>query len=163
MSGALVESVTPDSLASFETPHVEVEVVPIRWSIEKHKVAQMIALEGKTQKAIAEELGIPLGAIKTWLKHPEYRKYIARIVTEGAQELKTLKLQLLTKTLRAREEEAEKNGYSNFSNKDSLDIIAEIRKETGEERVVDSGYTSMLEKLITNSMKQPKTIVVEDI
>jgi len=153
-----------DQLAPFETPHKGTQVVPIRWSIEKYKVAQMIALEGKTKTAIAKELSIPLSAINTWLAHPEFQAYINQTVLAGAEALKAKKLQLLMKTLAAREAQAELEGYDQFSRKDSLDIISEIRKETGEERSADSSYLNLLEKLVLNSTKQPtKIVAVEDI
>jgi transposase-like protein len=163
MSNEIAEVVDAGSLASFETVQKEVQVVPVRWSIEKFRVAQEIALSGKTKTAIAKELGIPLTAINTWLKNNEFQEYINQTVLDGASLLKAKKLQLLTKTLAAREAEAELNGYASFSNKDSLDIISEIRKETGDERTADSSYTSLLEKLVSNSMKQPKTLIVESI
>lgn len=163
MSNEIAEVVDAGSLASFETVQKEVQVVPVRWSIEKFRVAQEIALSGKTKTAIAKELGIPLTAINTWLKNNEFQEYINQTVMDGASLLKAKKLQLLTKTLAAREAEAELNGYASFSNKDSLDIISEIRKETGDERTADSSYTSLLEKLVSNSMKQPKTLIVESI
>lgn len=164
MDNAPAEIIQADTLASFETEVPAVAVVPVRWSYEKHAVAVMVALEGKTKTAIAKELGIPLSAINTWLKHPEFQAYIDQIVTEGALKLKNKKLQLLMKTLAAREEEAEKDGYSSFSRKDSLDIIAEIRKETGEEHSADSSYTSLLEQLVLKSVTPPtKIITVEDV
>lgn len=163
MSKELVEIVDAGTLASFETEQGPTQVVPVRWSMEKYRVAQEIALSGKTKTAIAKEQGIPLTAINIWLKSPEFQEYINQTVMDGATALKAKKLQLLMKTLSAREAEAEEDGYSTFSRKDSLDVIAEIRKETGEERSTDSSYTSLLEKLVTNSMKQPKTIIVEDL
>lgn len=157
-------AVREGELEEFETAYVPTQVVPLRWSIEKYKVAQMFALEGKTKNAIAKELGVPITAINTWLQNPEFQEYITKTVMDGAQALKAKKLQLLMKTLHAREQEAELEGYSSFSRKDSLEIIAEIRKEQGLDRTEDSNYTALLEKLVTNSMKQPKTIVLtEDI
>lgn len=163
MSNELTERVDAGTLASFETLHTQKQIAPILWSMEKYTVAQELALSGKTKTAIAKELGIPLTAINVWLKHPDFQAYVNQVVMDGASLLKSKKLQLLTKTLAARESEAELNGYSTFSNKDSLDIISEIRKETGDERSADSSYTSLLEKLVTSSMKQPKMIVVEDV
>jgi len=163
MSNEIAEVVDAGSLASFETVQKEVQVVPVRWSIEKFRVAQEIALSGKTKTAIAKELGIPLTAINAWLKNSEFQEYINQTVMDGASLLKAKKLQLLTKTLAAREAEAELNGYATFSNKDSLDIISEMRKEQGLEHTADSSYTSLLEKLVSNSMKQPKTITVETV
>jgi hypothetical protein len=163
MSKDLVEIIDAGTLASFETEQRVTQVVPVRWSMEKYRVAQEIALSGKTKTAIAKEQGIPLTAINIWLKSPEFQEYINQTVMDGATALKAKKLQLLMKTLSAREAEAEEDGYSNFSRKDSLDVIAEIRKETEGERTADSSYTSLLEKLVTNSMKQPKTYVVETL
>lgn len=163
MSADLVEIVEPGSLASFENALTQKQLVPVMWSIEKFTVAQDLAISGKTKTAIAKEYGIPLTAINTWLKHPDFQAYVNQVCMDGATLLKQKKLQLLTKTLAAREDEAEKNGYATFSNKDSLDVIAEIRKETGDERSADSSYTTLLEKLVANSIKQPKTIIVEDV
>lgn len=162
----VVENVEASKLASFETAHTQQQIAPIVWSVEKFRVAQMIAIDGKTKTAIAKELGIPLSAINTWLKHPDYKAYIEQTVLDAAKAIKNKKLQLLIKTLAAREAEAELEGYSTFSRKDSLDIMTEIRKETGEERAADTSYTQLLEKMVLNSAKgiQPlKVINAEDV
>ena len=164
MSELPEEVVEANSLATFETPYAPVPIMPIRWSIEKYKVAQMIALEGKTKKEIAKELGIPLNAINTWMKNPEFQEYINDTVLESAKAMKGKRLQLLMKIYDARVEEAEKNGYSGATSKDTLDLMTEIRKETGEEMSKDSSYTHLLEKLVLNTAKQQlKVITVEDV
>jgi transposase-like protein len=149
----------PNELADFETEYVPVQVLPIRWSVEKYQAAQMFALEGKTKTAIAKELGISVAIINSWLKIKEFQDYVDSLVMEKATLLKAKKLRLLTKALDAREEQAELTGYGDITKKDTLDIIAEIRKETGEEKTAETSYTNLLERMVVNAMKnQPKII-----
>lgn len=148
-------------LASFETPSYGVTpLLPVQWSIEKYKVAQELALSGKTKTKIAKDLKIPLAVINKWLENKEFTEYINDIVTEGAKALKSKRLQLLMKTLQAREERAELDGYDTFSSKDGLDIISEIRKETGEDKGSgQSNYTNLLESLLKHSIAHQQTVI----
>jgi hypothetical protein len=154
-------------LAEFETPYVQVQAMPVQWSIEKIKVAQLLALTGKTKTAVAKEMKLPLTVINKWLENGEFNEYIRNLVTEGASILKAKRLQLLTKILDARIEEAEREGYSCVTKKDTVDIVSELRKETGEDKHIDNSYTSLLEKLVLSSTQhnnvQPKIINVEDL
>ncbi len=153
-----------DQLADFETEYVQVPSMPVKWSIQKFKVAQLIALSGKTKKAIAKEVGVPLPMINKWMENGEFSEYVNNLVMEGATLLKAKKLQILTKALDARIEEAEVEGYGSITRKDTLDIITEIRKETGEEKSADSGYMGLLEKLVLQSStnNQSRMVTIGD-
>ena len=148
-------------LASFETPALGItKVAPVQWSIEKYKVAQELALSGKKKTTIAKELKIPLAVINKWLENQEFNEYVQEIVLEGAKTLKSKRLQLLMKTLQAREERAELDGYDTFSSKDGLDIISEIRKETGEDKGSgQSNYTNLLESLLKHSITHQQPVI----
>jgi len=163
MSSELAEVVDAGSLASFETVHKEVQVVPVRWSIEKHKTAEMLAISGKTKTAIAKELGIPLTAINSWLAHPDFKNYVDSIVTASAKEFHTELMSLKMKIVNARKAEAEINGYATLSNKDTLDVMAEIRKDSTTSDTASTSYTNLLEKLVVASVTKTNTYVVEDI
>lgn len=154
--------VAANELASFETEYEAKPAMPVRWSIEKYNVAHELALSGKSKRQVAKELKIPLTAINKWLESGEFRDYIDSIVVEAAKANKNRRLQLLMKTLAAREAQAEEEGYADFSRKDSLEIIAEIRKETGEDKGANqSNYTNLLESLLKHSMdNQPKVIQI---
>lgn len=144
-------------LADFETPVSSAAVPNVMWSIEKHTVAQMIALSGLSKAQISRECKVPLGTIKKWMESAEFRDYINQIVLESANTMKATRLQLLTKILNARIEDAEKTGnYATLSKLDTLDVIAAIRKETSDvEETKESKYTQILEKIVglTNSPK----------
>lgn len=163
MSADLLPVVTTDAseLAEFETPSAGLtKVVPVQWSIEKYKVAQELALSGKKKTTIAKELKIPLAVINKWLENQEFTEYVQEIVLEGAKTLKSKRLQLLIKTLQAREERAELDGYDTFSSKDGLDIISEIRKETGEDKGSgQSNYTNLLESLLKHSITHQQPVI----
>lgn len=156
-----VEVCGAHELASFETPVPSlVQVTPVHWSIEKYKVAEELALSGKTKKTIAKDLKIPLAVINRWLESKEFSEYVNSIVMEYAKASKAERLKLLMKTLKAREEQAELDGYDTFSKKDSLDIVAEIRKETGEDKGSgQSNYTSLLENLLKHSITNQQPII----
>lgn len=155
------ETTTASELASFETPVCGVtQVLPVQWSIEKYKVAQELALSGKTKTKIAKDMKIPLAVINKWLENKEFNDYVQDIVTEGAKALKSKRLQILMKTLQAREERAELDGYDTFSSKDGLDIISEIRKETGDDKGSgQSNYTNLLESLLKHSIAHQQTVI----
>ena len=148
-------------LASFETPVYGVtKVAPVQWSIEKYNVAQELALSGKTKSKIAKDMKIPLAVINKWLENPEFNEYIREIVMEGAKILKADRLQVLMKTFAARKERAELDGYDTFSSKDGLDIVAEIRKETGDDKGSgQSNYTNLLESLLKHSIAHQQPVI----
>lgn len=150
-------------LADFETPVSTLPVPNVVWSIEKHTVAQMLALEGKSKARISRETGVPVGTITKWQQHGEFRDYINQLVLEQVAVLKARKLQDLLKTLAAREAAAEAaDDWAGFSKADSLDILAAIRKETGEEeRREDSRYSQVLEKLLEKIPDPPKQHTID--
>lgn len=156
-----VVATAASELAEFETPvYAPTKLPPVQWSIEKYTVAQELALSGKTKTKIAKDLKIPLAVINKWLENEEFRDYVNDVVMEGAKTLKSKRLQLLMKTLQAREERAELDGYDTFSNKDSLDIISEIRKETGEDKGSgQSNYTNLLESLLKHSITHQQPVI----
>lgn len=145
-------------LASFETMPGSGAVIPVMWSIEKHTVAQEIALSGLSKNAISRKTGVPLSAINKWLEHCEFREYINDIVLEKAQTMKAQSLMILNKMLQARLDEAERtNDYAGLSKADTLEIINTIRKETGgDQRKDETTYAQILERMLQAS--QPKTI-----
>lgn len=148
-------------LEEFETPAQGfTPVVPVQWSIEKYKVAQELALSGKTKTKIAKELGIPLAVINKWLENPDFVNYVNEVTMEGAKAMKSWKLRLLTKALKAKEDRAELDGYDTLTNKDTLDIMGEIRKETdGEKGPGQSNYTNLLESLLKHSIAHQQTVI----
>jgi hypothetical protein len=147
-------------LANFETLVDNSPLPNVMWSIEKHKVAQMVALSGLSKAQISRETGVPLSTINRWLTHGEFSEYINTLVLESASVMKAKRLQLLTKILDARIAEAETtNDYARLSKLDTLDIINAIRKETGEEEKRDeSKYTQILEKIVGITSQPPKVI-----
>lgn len=138
-------------LSSFETERVPTPVLPVKWSIEKYKVAEMLALSGRNKKETARELGIPLAIINKWLQSSEFTEYMQSLVEDYARAIKNNRLMYLNKILQARIEQAEVEGYADLSRKDTVDIISEIRKETGDEKSSDNNYMRLLEKLVTHS------------
>ena len=151
-------------LSIYETASGNNQVAPVVWSLEKYKVAELLALSSKTKTAISKETNIPVTVINKWLQHPEFKEYVNNIVTTAAKEVHTELMKLKMKVIAARVEEAELNGYSTLTNKDTLDVMAEVRKDTSGDKTQDSSYTNLLEKLVMNSLHtQPKTIVVEDV
>ena len=148
-------------LADFETP-VSGDILPsVVWSIEKHKVAQMLALSGLSKSQISRETGVPLQTINKWVQHGEFSDYVNKLVLESATLMKAKRLQVLTKILDARIAEAEKVGdYARLSKLDTLDIIDRIRKETGDdEDRKESKYTQILEKLVGMSSTTQKPLI----
>lgn len=156
----LVAVVDASELAEFETPYERKPALPVKWSIEKYNVAHALALSGKTKTAIAKQFKISLPMINRWLESGEFRDYVDSIVTDAAKLNKNHRLKLLLKSLAAREAQAEEEGYADFTRKDSLEIIAEIRKETGEDKSLNqSNYTNLLESLLKHSMEHQPTVI----
>lgn len=150
-------------LAEFETQVPDTPVMPVQWSVEKFKVAQMIALSGKPKTEIAKITGVPLSTINLWLKHGEFQEYINRLVLESAELMKAKRLQVLIKIMEARLEEAELEGnYASLSRKDTVDIIREIREETEEKEATQrSNYEMLLDRLVEISSQTPKPKPIE--
>jgi len=133
-TAALVKETDAFELADFETPISNALLPSVVWSIEKHKVAQMLALSGLSKSQISRETGVPLATINKWTQHVEFSDYVNKLVLESASLMKAKRLQVLTKILDARIAEAEKTGdYARLSKLDTLDVIDRIRKETGED------------------------------
>lgn len=149
MPAKIPESTGAFELADFENLPSNTSLPPVVWSIEKHTVAQLIALSGMAKTAISRETGVPLGTINKWLQHEEFTDYINHIVLQSATSLKAKRLMILNKVLDARIEEAERLGdYSKLSKLDTLDVLAAIRKENGdEEKKEESKYIQILEKM----------------
>jgi len=148
-------------LEEFETASYGAsKMPPVQWSIEKFKVAEELALSGKTKTRISKDLKIPIAVINKWLENAEFNEYVNSIVLEFAKTSKASRLKLLMKTLKAREDQAELDGYDTFSRKDGLEIIAEIRKETGEDKGVgQSNYTNLLESLLKHSIANQQPVI----
>lgn len=151
-------------LMDTETEYVETPVLPVKWSVEKYNAAQMMALSGLTKKQIAKKMGLTLGVLNKWCESAEFNEYIQSLVQEYAKNLKNDRIMFLTKIVNARRENAEEEGYADASRKDTVDILAELRKET-EATAGGSGnnFTNLLESLMKHSLAhQPKTIPVEN-
>lgn len=147
-------------MADFETP-VPTEVVPAMvWSVQKYKVAQMIALQGKTRKQISEETKVPLWTIDKWANHVDFKAYVKSLIEQAAATMKQENISLLSKVIAARVEQAEKTGdYASLSRKDTLEIIKELNTMTEDEtKREESQYSRLLEKLVLNSL--PKNQVL---
>lgn len=139
-------------LADFEREVPVENLPPVKWSIQKHEVAQLLALSGLKKTEISKATKVPLNTINNWLTSTEFREYIDRLALEMAGVLKSKRLQILTKILdaRIRAIEDEDNGdWAKMSRKDTLDILKEIREETEEgEKKQESAYIQLMEKLI---------------
>lgn len=147
-------------LASFETPDKGPQQVPaVRWSIEKHRVASMLALEGKSRAQISRETTVPEATIKKWQENKEFQDYVQAIVNEEAGLMKSKLLQIKMKMLDARIAQAEETGdWAALSRKDTLDIMAEIREETVEKGDSEkSRYEQILSRIVDAAVanKQP--------
>lgn len=139
-------------LADFETPvSVPTQAPMVMWSLEKYRVAHMIAFEGKAKKQISRETGIPLYTINKWHSNPEFKSYIHSIVLENATADKAERLMIYNKILDARIEEAEKTGdYARLSKMDTVEILQAKRKETEkDEQKEESKYVQVLDKILS--------------
>lgn len=143
------------ALADFETPVPSETIPPLKWSVQKYTVAQMIALHGKSKRAISLETKVPLNTINNWLAHPDFQAYIKQTLEQAAATMKNDSISLLTKIISARVAEAEVSGdYASLSKKDTLDIVKELNALTEDDnKKEESTYTKLLEKLIGNSSK----------
>jgi protoheme ferro-lyase len=150
---------TTFELAEFETPVSLETIPPIVWSVEKYKVAQMLALHGKSKVDISIETKVPISTINSWCQHPDFKEYIKTTIEQAASTMKQDNISLLTKIIAARVAEAELSGdYSSLSKKDTLEIIKELNVITEDDtKKEESNYTKLLEKLVVASVT-PKQI-----
>jgi len=148
-------------LEAFETAsYGAAKMPPVQWSIEKFKVAEELALSGKTKTRISKDLKIPIAVINKWLENSEFNEYVNSIVLEFAKTSKAYKLKLLLQALKAKEDQAELDGYDTLGRKDVLDIMSEIRKETGEDKGAgQSNYTNLLESLLKHSIAHQQPVI----
>ena len=82
----LVPAVT--ELEEFETPLEVTKVTPMVMSVEKHEVAEMIAIKGMSVTRVSEETGIPVSAIKRWKRHPDFAKLIRDMILEKVDDMR---------------------------------------------------------------------------
>ena len=120
----------------------------MQWSVQKYQVAERLAYSGKTKREIAKELALPVAVINRWCENSEFMAAVNDMVNDIIKGMKTVRIKYLHKVLQARIEEAEVIGYADSSNKDTVEIVAELRKETGEDQSKDSNYARLLEKLV---------------
>lgn len=134
-----------------------------QWDLVQHQIAVDLACGGKTKTEIAKEYSISVATINAWMKSPDYKALVNEVIESEIRTYKNKRLQLLMKTLAAREEIAEINGYANFSDKDSLDVIKELRIESGDDSAsANSNYAKLFGSLLKHSVEnQPKIIVQE--
>lgn len=139
----------------FEREAPQEPVKPLRWSIEKYEVAQLLALSRLTLEKISEKTLVPVRVIRSWRKHPEFQAYMDRLVLESAEAMKARRLMLLSKIIDARVEKAEESGdYSFLSNKDTLDVMEALRKETDDQPKEQSRYMKTLETLLEKTQRR---------
>lgn len=145
---------TTFELADFETPLPTEAISPLIWSVEKYKVAQMIALHGKSIIDISRETKVPLSTINVWRKHPDFQDYIRQTIDKAASTMKQDNISMLTKIIAARVADAELSGdYASLSKKDTLELIKELNSITAEDTKREaSTYDKLLEKLVMNSI-----------
>lgn len=161
LSKSLLGEVDPSRLEAFERPVPTRPMLPLMWSIEKYEVAQLLALSRMTVVDVSKETNVPLHVIQKWRQHPEFSDYMNKLVLEGATVLKAKRLMILQKILDARLARAEAMGdFSTLSTKDTLDILAEIRKETeAEDNKEKSTWMQTLDILLERTAeKQAKLI-----
>ena len=150
----------PTVLAEFERETPLTPIKPLKWSVEKYEVAQLLALSRMTMVQVAEETGVPVHAIQRWKRHPEFQEYMDRVTLDTAETLKAKRLQVLRKILDARLELAEETGsYVNLSGKDTLDILEALRKETeAEENKPESNYLKTIEALLQKTVENASAL-----
>lgn len=146
-------------LNEFETPFVPQVAAPLLWSIEKYKVAEMMACSGKTKKQIAKELNLPLGVVNKWCENSQFMEEVYRISQDYLKTMKQDNQMFLSQIIAARRAQAETAGYADASKKDTVEIIAEMRKERGEDSSQQTNYTGLLENLLKHSIASPHRIV----
>jgi hypothetical protein len=149
--------IDPTKLEDFERPVPTAPMKRLAWSIEKYEVAQLIALSRLTIKEVAVATKVPESVIYKWKRHPDFQEYMNTITLEQADNFKAKRLQILSKVLDARLEQAERAGsYALLSTKDTLDILSEMRKETETSSEGDqSNFMKTITSLIEKTSKLP--------
>lgn len=158
---SLLGEVDPSKLEDFERPVPTRPVMPLAWSIEKYEVAQLLALSRMTVSMVSEATMVPIHIIQKWKQHTDFTDYMNKLVLEGATVMKAKRLMILNKVLDARLERAELMGdYATLSTKDTLDILAEIRKETEDEDSKEkSTWMQTLDVLLTKTAEKQASII----
>ena len=158
---SLLNEVDPSKLESFERPVPTRPVMPLAWSIEKYEVAQLLALSRMTVTQVSEATMVPVHVIQKWKLHTDFSDYMNKLVLEGATVMKAKRLMILNKVLDARLERAESMGdYATLSTKDTLDILAEIRKETEDEDSKEkSTWMQTLDVLLTKTAEKQAQVI----
>lgn len=151
--GDVEGGMSADQLAVGETLIPTEPVRPIQWSLQKYEAAQLLALSRHSVQEISDMIKIPVASINKWKQHPDFRKYMNKLLQETAETMKSYRLQVLSKILDARLALAEEhNNYASLSTKDTLDILDSIRKETeSEDNKEHSNYMKLIEVLITDT------------
>lgn len=158
----LKETADLSRLEDFENLPSSQPMRPVRWSVEKYKVAQLVSISRMTVREVSEETHIPEATIRNWLRNPEFREYVDQCALDAGKAMKAKRLSILHKIIDARVEKAEETGdYSFLSNKDILDLLEMSRKETEADDSKDqSNYMTRIEELLRAS--QAKVIDFED-
>lgn len=146
-------------LNDFETAYTPVVATQMLWSVEKFKVAELMAFSGKTKKKIAQELGLPLGVLNKWAENPQFMEEVYRMSQDAFKLNKQSRQLYLAKVLAARIEQAEIEGYADSSRKDTVEIVAELRKEENPESSSQTNYTNLLENLLKHSVASVHKVV----
>lgn len=149
-----MEELTPEQVSEFVNPPVRVTPSkPMPLSSEMREVAELLATKGMTVQRVSEVTGVPISAIKKWKKNPEFTQHMQNFVLDIAEGLRAWRLMMCMKTLDARVEKIEEIGdWSLFSQKDSMDIMAEMRKDTEkQEEKEQTQYMKVMEALIIKS------------
>lgn len=163
---SLLDTVDPSQMEPFERPVSTKPMRPIAWSIEKYEAAQLLALSRMTEGDVAKELKIPLRVLRKWKLHPEFSEYMCKLALDGESALKAKRLMIMQKILDARIAQAEERGdYAGLSNKDTLAIITELRKETeGEDSKEKSNWMQTLDVLLSKTAeKQAQLLSPSDV
>jgi len=149
-------------LEEFETPLEVKEVKPMVMSVQKHVVAELIALKGYTVTQASEETGIPISAIKRWKKHPDFAKLVRDMILEKVDDMRAYRLGLCMQMIESRVRKVEELGdYSMLSSKDTLDIMDSMRKDSEKrDESEQSQYMKTIEALLVKSSK-PVVVQIE--
>lgn len=150
-------------LADFETPLGSKELMPVVWSLEKHTVARMLALEGKSRAKISRETTVPEATIKKWQENEEFQEFMNSLVLKAAGVIDAKILSAKMKTLDARIAETEElDNWAQFTSKDSLELMSEIRKQTAKEtESKNSPYLNVIERLAKLAAVPVTTTLIE--
>lgn len=158
----LLADLDPAELAEFERPVPVTPIRPLKWSIEKYEVAQLLATSRMTMTEVSAATGVPLHAIQRWKTHPEFQDYINRFILDTEETMRAKRLQVLSKILDARLALAEEHGYAALSQKDTLDILDALRKETeATENKPESNYLKTIETLFKKTLEAQQATVID--